>query len=148
VPKPKDRTTVKTLMGAFCLLVSMTCGAHTETHTSTSPCYKTRLVLTPRQSANFSTAAASQLESASARILRSYRVGNWYLFYIDTQVAAGAFVFYRGEPSLHRYIALWSDTAASRKQSELRTWARANAPGLPETLARCFAFSVVERRRR
>jgi hypothetical protein len=137
---------MKTLIGAFCLLVSMTCSAQTQMHAAASPCYKAKLALTPRQSVNFSTAAAGQLESASARILRSYRVGNWYLFYIDTQVADEAFVFYRGEPSSHRYIALWSGGAASSKQSELRTWARTNAPGIPETLARCFAFSAVERR--
>ena len=107
-----------------------------------SPCDKVAFSPSSTQKADFSTAVATQLQSESVKILHSYRLGNWYLFYVHTRIGDEDFVFYRGDPPNHQYTALWSGTAANNEQSELRNWARMNAPGLPESLAKCFAFSA------
>jgi hypothetical protein len=112
-----------------------------------SPCDRVLLRLTATQKSNLSATVATQLETASAKILRSYRLGNWYLFYLETQAADRDFVFFRGEPSSHQYVALWSSGAGNTQQPELRTWARLHAPGIPETLASCFASIAVDGRR-
>jgi hypothetical protein len=86
-------------------------------------------------------AVAGQLQAASAKIIHAYRVGNWYLLYVDTPGANQTFLFYRGDPTTRQYVASWSRTGAKAEQSELRNWARLNAPGVPESLGRCFASS-------
>jgi hypothetical protein len=122
--------------GALMLLVAC---AHA------SPCDRANRTLTSAQRADFAVAVADQLETSSAKILRSYRIGNWYLLYVDTRVADEAFVFFRGDPPTHRYVALWNGAGARTGQDELRIWARTNAPGVPETLAKCFAAAAIGR---
>jgi hypothetical protein len=107
-----------------------------------SPCDKVTFALTSTQKASFSAAVASQLQSESVKILHSYRLGNWYLFYVNTHLADEDFVFYRGDPTMHQYAALWSAAGATTGQPELRNWARTSAPGIPESLAKCFASSA------
>jgi hypothetical protein len=123
-------------------VVVLACAA---SYANASPCDRMKLGLSSKQTANLSTAVAGQLNSPSARIAHSYRLGNWYLFYVNTPLANDNFVFYRGDPATHRYVALWSGGGRS-PQSELRTWARANAPGIPEALAKCFASTAAGQR--
>jgi hypothetical protein len=123
---------MKRLFGAA-LLITGSCAMG-------SPCDKVAFSLTLTQKTDFSTAVAAQLQTESVKILHSYRLGNWYLFYVNTRAADEDFVFYRGDPTNHQYAALWSGTAASTEQ--LRSWARMNAPGIPESLAKCFASSA------
>jgi hypothetical protein len=125
---------MKQLLGAA-LLITGSCAMG-------SPCDKVAFSLTSTQRTSFSTAVAAQLQSESVKILHSYRLANWYLFYVSTHVADEDFVFYRGDPPNHQYTALWSGTAAGTEQAELRNWARMNAPGIPESLAKCFASSA------
>jgi hypothetical protein len=125
---------MKRLFGAA-LLITGSCAMG-------SPCDKVAFSLTSTQKTDFSKAVAAQLQSESVKILHSYRLGNWYLFYVNTRAADEDFVFYRGDPPNHQYTALWSGAGAGTEQSELRNWARMNAPGIPESLAKCFAFSA------
>ena len=123
------------------LLIAVSCA-------NASPCDRVSQPLTSAQRSNLSAAVAGQLQTVTAKILHAYRLGNWYLLYADTPDADEAFVFYRGDPLSHQYVALWSGAGAKTGQSELRSWARLNAPGVPETIAKCFAWSAVAGRTR
>jgi hypothetical protein len=113
-----------------------------------SPCDRVAKSLTPARRANLSTAVSGQLQTTSAKVLRAYGLGNWSLLYVDTQGGEDAFLIYRGDPLTQQYIASWSNEGGQAGQSELRNWARMNARGIPETLAKCFAWSAASGRRR
>jgi hypothetical protein len=105
-----------------------------------SPCDRMKVALSPAQSSSFSSSIARQMNAPSAKIVHSYHLGNWYLFNVNTPIASDNLTLYRGDPATHRYIAEWNGTGGRTSQTELRTWARSNAPGIPEALAKCFAF--------
>ena len=107
-----------------------------------TPCDRVTQTLTSSQRASLSAIVASQLQAHSAKILGSYRLSNWYLLHVDTPDAAQAFLFYRGDPSSRQYVALWSRSGSKPKESDLRSWARMQAPGVPETLGKCFAWAA------
>ena len=105
-----------------------------------SPCDRIKVTLSPSQNSSFSSSIASQMNAPSAKIVHSYHLGNWYLFDVNTPIASDNLTLYRGDPATHRYVAVWNDAGGRNTQAELRTWARSNAPGIPEALAKCFAF--------
>jgi hypothetical protein len=121
------------------LLIAVSCA-------NATPCDKVAKSLSSAQRATISAAVADQLQAASAKILHAYQLGNWYLLTVDTPGANEVFLFYRGDPPSRQYVALWSRAGGKAEQSELRSWARLNAPGVPETLAKCFAWSATSGR--
>lgn len=124
------------LLGA--LLIAASC-------VNASPCDRLAKPLPPSQRAALSAAVAGELQAASAKILRAYRVGNWHMYYVDAPGADGTILFYRGDPLTRQYLALWNGEGATTRQSDLRSWARLNAPGIPESLAKCFAWTAAKR---
>ena len=86
------------------------------------------------------------LNVQSAEILQLFRFHDWRIYYVDTFKADEAFLFYRGDPSTSRYIALWSGSATIYEKLSIEAWERSNVPGIPETLARCFAWHVTKDR--
>jgi hypothetical protein len=123
------------------LLIAVSCA-------NASPCDRLAKPLTPAQRATLSAAVAGQLQAPSAKIRRAYRLGNWHLLYVDTPGADEAFLFYRGDPLNRQYLVLWSGEGEKTRSSELRSWARLNAPGIPENLAKCFAWAADSKRQR
>jgi hypothetical protein len=124
-------------------LVMLTCMA---CYANASPCDRMKVALAPKQNAELSAAIAGQMGSPSAKILHTYRLGNWYMYNVTTPLADGNLVFFRGDPATHRYVTVWSGAGTRTPQSELRSWARSNAPGIPEALAKCFAFTATGQR--
>jgi hypothetical protein len=117
-----------------------------SSYANASPCDRMKLALAPKQNAELSAAVAGQLGAPSAKILHTFRLGNWYMYNVNTPLADGNLVFFRGDPATHRYVTVWSGAGGRTPQSELRSWARANAPGIPEALAKCFAFTAAGQR--
>jgi hypothetical protein len=105
-----------------------------------SPCDRMKVTLPTGQNSSFSSSIASQMNAPSAKIVHSYHLGNWYLFNVNTPIASDNLTLYRGDPATHRYVAVWNGTGGRTSQTELRAWARSNAPGIPEALGKCFAF--------
>jgi hypothetical protein len=118
----------------FILTFSLACA-----YANATPCDRIKVALPPGQISGYSSSIASQLNAPSAKIVHSYHLGNWYLFDVNTPIASDNLTLYRGDPATHRYIAVWNG-GGRITQAELRTWARSNAPGIPEALAKCFAF--------
>ena len=91
---------------------------------------------------------ARQLNVPKVDLLQSFRDGRWRILYVDTHVADEAFLFFAGDPATARYVTMWSGGAAPNEERSIESWAKANAPGIPERLAACFAWHVTQDRDR
>ena len=89
---------------------------------------------------------AKQLDAKHAEISKSFRFGGWSILYVSTGEADDAYVFYSGDPMQIKYVTLWGGVALENKEQEIRDWTLKNAPGIPRTLARCFAWHVTKER--
>ena len=89
---------------------------------------------------------AKQLDAKHAQISQSFRFGGWSILYVSTGEADDAYVFYSGDPLRNRYVTLWGGVALENEEKEIRDWTLKNAPGIPRTLANCFAWHVTRER--
>ncbi len=113
---------------------------------SAAPCQGVDRTLTEARRAALSAVVARQLQgeppARRAEVLASFSVGSWSILQVDTPGADEAFLFYPSDPSSSRYLALWSGAARRDEQEAIETWARDSAPGIPPSLAECFAWHV------
>lgn len=89
---------------------------------------------------------ARQLNAKRAEISQSFRFGGWSILYVSTGEADDAYVFYSGDPTRNKFVTLWGGVALQDEENEIRTWTLKNAPGIPLTLAKCFAWHVTKER--
>jgi hypothetical protein len=89
---------------------------------------------------------AKQLGAKHAEISQSFRFGGWIILYVSTGEADDAYVFYSGDPMRSNYVTLWSGAAREDENKEIQDWTLKNAPGIPRTLASCFAWHVTKDR--
>jgi hypothetical protein len=89
---------------------------------------------------------AKQLDAKRAEISQSFRFNGWSILYVSTGDADDAFVFYSGDPMRSKYVTLWGGVALKNEEKEIRAWTLKNAPGIPRTLANCFAWHVTNER--
>jgi len=89
---------------------------------------------------------AKQLGTKKADISQSFRFGGWSILYVSTGVADDAYVFYSGDPMRKKFVTLWGGAALENEEKAIRVWTLKNAPGIPLTLARCFAWHVTRER--
>ena len=89
---------------------------------------------------------AKQLGAKQAEISQSFRFDGWSILYVSTGEADDAFVFYSGDPMRSKYVTLWGGVALKDEEKEIRAWTLKNAPGIPRTLANCFAWHVTKER--
>ena len=89
---------------------------------------------------------ARQLDAKQAKISQSLRFDGWTILYVSTGESDDAFVFYSGNPMRSKYVTLWGGVALENEEKEIRAWTVKNAPGIPRTLADCFAWHVTKER--
>ncbi len=89
---------------------------------------------------------AQQLGAKHAEVTRSFRYGGWSILYVSTGESDDAYVFYSGDPMRNKYVTLWGGVALEDEENEIRHWTLKNAPGIPPTLANCFAWHVTKER--
>lgn len=89
---------------------------------------------------------AKQLQTTTVDVLSSFKSGAWTILYVNPHDADEAFLFYSGDPLTSRYVTLWAGAAIRNEESSIRKWVRANAPGAPSPLTRCFAWYVTNGR--
>jgi hypothetical protein len=111
-----------------------------------NPCSGIDRSLTPERSKILAPAIAHQLNAKHAEVSKSFRSGGWSILYVSTGDADDAYVFYSADPSQNKYVTLWGGVALDDEEQEIRNWTLKNAPGIPRTLARCFAWHVTKER--
>jgi hypothetical protein len=87
---------------------------------------------------------AKQLDAKQGEITQSFRFGGWSILDVSTGIADDAYVFYSGDPMRTKYVTLWAGAALEDEEGEIRAWTLKDAPGIPVTLARCFAWHVTK----
>lgn len=113
---------------------------------SENPCSGVDRKLTPERSRSLAPVVAKQLNVKRAQILNSFRFGRWSILYAATFESDEVYAFYSGAPQSNKYVTLWGGVAFKDEEEEIRNWTLKNAPGIPITLANCFAWHVTKER--
>ena len=87
---------------------------------------------------------AKQLKIKSVEVLQSFRFGTWQIIYVETPDSDPPFLFYPGDPLQTRYVTMWSGSARTDEEQEIKAWTLKHAPGIPRKLASCFAWHVTK----
>ena len=113
-----------------------------------SPCEGVNRSLTDERKAALAPEIAKQLGYKSVDVLQSFQTGTWSIIYVDTHESDETFLFYAHDPVKSRYITEWSGAAAIFEEHAIKRWTLKNAPGIPISLASCFAWHVTKDRDR
>lgn len=111
-----------------------------------TPCTGIDRTLTDAQKHAWAPVIARQLKIANVDVLQSFREKSWRVIYIDTHQSDNGFLFYRDDPLQSRYITVWAGSAQSDETASIAQWVLANVPGIPSSLAQCFAWHVTQDR--
>ncbi len=111
-----------------------------------SPCDGVNRSLTNGRKALLAPAIARQMGYKSVDVLQSFRSGDWSIIYVDTHESDETFLFYAHDPLTSRYVALWSGVAFINEEQSIKDGILKDAPGIPPTLAGCFAWHVTKDR--
>jgi hypothetical protein len=111
-----------------------------------APCDSVDRTLSGVPSTALAPALRRQLRARSVDVLQSYSVGSWSILYVDTHESEHIYLFFSSNPLRSRFITLWRGPASPSEEQEILDWALKNAPGIPDPLARCFAWHVTMER--
>ncbi|MBV2169539.1 MAG: hypothetical protein KUL82_12610 [Bdellovibrio sp.] len=112
-----------------------------------TPCDKMDVGLHQKEKVRISYVIASNLKKempqiSDVEILKIFKSGSWSMIYVGTKVSDETILFYKRDPLKSSFIAKWSGAAMVGEDKELEIWARQNAVGIPDRLAKCFAWYV------
>lgn len=114
--------------------------------TPATPCDGVSRQLTAADKAAWSAPVAQQLGVARVEVLQSFAFGGWRIVYVNTFETDEAFLFYHGDPRHTHYLTFWAGAAGEDETADTRRWVLQQAPGIPPTLAACFAWHVTQHR--
>lgn len=134
------KTNMRNLLAACAVL------AITTSVVCASPCDGVDRSITNKRKVALSIAIAKQLHASNVDVLQSFRSGAWSIIYVDTHETDSAFLFFSRSPLTSRYVTMWSGAASINEKQEIKDWTLKNAPGIPQQLARCFAWHVTKNR--
>lgn len=119
--------------------------------TATSPilaenaCSRVDRTLATNRAKALGPVVAKHLGMKHANISKSFQFGGWSILYVSTGESDDAYVFYSHDPMQNKkYVTLWGGAAREDEEQEIRAWTLKNAPGIPDTLASCFAWHVTK----
>jgi len=118
------------------------CGQSASTKWGASACNGVDRALPNESKARMAGAIAAQLHAPAVEVLQSFRMGAWRIIYVDSPISDPPFLFFSGDPTSSRYVTLWSGAAEEDEAPAIYDWTLKNAPGIPQGLARCFAWHV------
>lgn len=108
-----------------------------------TPCKGVERQLIKNPAPRLASAIAQQLQVKAVDVLQRYRYAGWSIVYVDTHVSDQPYLFYSGDPIQAKHpVTLWSGAATLFETSDIEQWVLQNAPGIPKTLASCFAWHV------
>lgn len=130
---------MRKLLALLCWVVVLPLSAGT-------PCSTIDRTLTVAQKQAWAPSMAKQLQVTDVDVLQVFRQDNWRVIYVDTHRSDNGFLFYRDDPRHSRYVTVWAGSAEAGEQASIEQWVRAHVPGIPSTLAQCFAWHVTQHR--
>jgi len=78
-------------------------------------------------------------------VLGMFRAGGWYIVHVDNHATDDPYLFYSTDPTrASHYVGAWGGAAAADEEPEIQAWLTAEMPGIPKTLAKCFAWYVTK----
>lgn len=108
-----------------------------------TPCNGVERQLVNNPMPRLASAIAQQLQVKAVDVLQRYHYAGWSIVYVDTHVSDQPYLFYSGDPLQAKHpVTLWSGAATLFETSDIEQWVLQNAPGIPKTLASCFAWHV------
>lgn len=127
--------------------IALTFAAATPPIWGENPCSSVDRRLATDRAKALGPVVAKHLGMKHANISKSFRFGGWTILNVSTDESDDAYVFYSHDPMRsQKYVTLWGGTAREDEEQEIRAWTLKNAPGIPDTLARCFAWHVTKER--
>lgn len=109
-----------------------------------SPCAGVKRSLTHQHKTALAPAIARHLNAKNVDILQSFQTGGWSIFYVETHETDDVYVFYAHDPLTSHYVTLWGGMADSDEGPAIKAWILKHAPGIPRSLASCFAWHVTQ----
>jgi len=112
-----------------------------------SPCSGINRSIDASRKAELAGPIAAQLKTDHVTVLSSMGFKDWSIIYVETPGSDPPFLFFKGNPDKTHYMTLWSGAATIYEEQAIKQWTLENAPGIPERLAVCFAWSVTQTQR-
>lgn len=108
-----------------------------------TPCEGVIRSLPPQRKMRLEAALGAAQGRKVARIMQSFQDGDWLILYTEADNADNPYTFYSGDPAHGaRPVTTWSGGATIFETSAIAQWVKANASGIPQRLANCFAWEV------
>jgi hypothetical protein len=109
-----------------------------------SPCDGVNRNLASERRSVLAPAIAKQLKVSRVSVNESMQFGGWSIIYVGTFESDDVFLFYAKDPLTSSPVTTWGGVALRSEEPEIRSWTLKNAPGIPQTLANCFAWHVTK----
>ena len=108
-----------------------------------APCQGVDRRLNARHKTRLEAALARQFDLPKVQVFDTFRQGRWWIVYADASRSDTPYLIYSGNPiDGIRPMAVWSGAATIFETDEIAQWTRDQAPGIPPSLANCFAWHV------
>jgi len=107
-----------------------------------TPCDGIDRSLSEKRKAELAPAIAKEEKIEKVKILETFRSGDWTIIFIENYVSDEPYLFFHGDPMKTKSITAWSGAATIYEEKAMREWTTENVPGIPQNLARCFAWHV------
>ena len=107
-----------------------------------APCDRVERSINKSESESVAKVMAAELKSEAAEVFDYMRVGKWRIVWIDTFDSEPGVFFFKGNPTKTKYVAVWGGASGYGEEKQDIEWARSNIPGIPLSLAKCFAWRV------
>lgn len=109
---------------------------------SNNPCGGVDRNLTEEQKIKLAPIIASEEKVHKVDVLKLFRYEKWQIIYIENYVSDEPYLFYSDDPMTSKPVAAWSGAATIYEENAIKEWTLKNVPGIPNKLARCFAWHV------
>jgi hypothetical protein len=110
---------------------------------NSSPCRSVQRRAADSRRSAIASAIAREQKQEKIRIFEYFAYQGWTIVFTDAGPGDEPYMFYRTDPARGvKPVAMWAGAATIFETSDLVRWATENAPGIPLTLASCFAWQV------
>lgn len=113
-----------------------------STTAHSDPCAGVTRAISKSKKASIESVMAKKLKTESAVIFEYMEAGGWKLIWVDTNDSEPGVFFFHENPLSGKYVTVWGGAATYGEESQVISWANANAPGIPANLSSCFAWRV------